>query len=209
MQCPSKTKNQSSTVYFANLRRITFSLRRILYFLAIDNERKNTNTIDCPKKNVTKMQERRKFPSFCHRAGRIRKLQKNAGCTFPKKRQLFTGYPPKKQGTWPVRSQTRPRVVKVYRLRNEEANQFVIADHSENEERYNDARWCRCYEVTLLMKKNEIRTDRKYPLTTPEHTSVLQNTKAFFFFHERNLYSSCSRIYSSIVKTWHSYQEYT
>jgi hypothetical protein len=37
---------------------------------------KNTNTIDCPKKNFTNLQERRKFPSFCHRAGRIRKLRK-------------------------------------------------------------------------------------------------------------------------------------
>ncbi len=32
----------------------------------------NANTIDCPKKNFTKLQERRKFPSFCHRTGRIR-----------------------------------------------------------------------------------------------------------------------------------------
>jgi hypothetical protein len=61
-------------------------------------------------------------------------------------------------------------------LRNEETNQFAIADHLENEERYNDPRrWC-CYEATLLMKKNEIRKDRKHPLTTPEYASVRQST---------------------------------
>jgi hypothetical protein len=30
----------------------------------------------------------------------------------------------------PVRSQARPRVAKVHGLRNEETNQFAIADHS-------------------------------------------------------------------------------
>jgi hypothetical protein len=31
------------------------------------------------------------------------------------------------------------------------------------EERYNDTRRWRCYEAVLLMKENEIRTDRKHP----------------------------------------------
>jgi hypothetical protein len=79
------------------------------------------------------------------------------------------------------------------------------------------------------MKKNEIRTDKEAPLTTPVDASVLEYYRASpedhfkmrasspkrqrFFFRERekaiafsfsikrNLYSSCSRIYSSIVKT--------
>jgi hypothetical protein len=42
------------------------------------------------------------------------------------------------------------------------------------EEQYNDTRRRRCYEAALLMKKNEIRTDRKHPLTTPEQASVLR-----------------------------------
>jgi hypothetical protein len=46
----------------------------------------------------------------------------------------------------------------------------------ENEEEYNDTRRWRCYEVALLMKKNEIREDRKHPLTTPEYVSVRQST---------------------------------
>jgi hypothetical protein len=92
-------------------------------------------------------------------------------------------------------------------------------------EQYNNTRRWLCYEAALLMKKNEIRKDRKYSLTTPEHGSVLQSTMSPFksfpsgfkenqrgrnslegkekkiFFHKRNLYSSCSRIYSSIVRT--------
>jgi hypothetical protein len=36
-----------------------------------------------------------------------------------------------------------------------------------------------------------------------------EKSKAFSDTIKRNLYSSCSCIYSSIVKTWHSYQEYT
>ena len=80
------------------------------------------------------------------------------------------------------------------------------------------------------MKKNEIRTDEEAPLTTPVDASVLEyyrpspedplqvaknlfakrqkfflrkreKAKAFSFSIKRNLYSSCSRIYSSIVKT--------
>jgi hypothetical protein len=79
------------------------------------------------------------------------------------------------------------------------------------------------------MKKNEIRTDEEAPLTTPVDASVLeyyrpspevsssggwnlrrdrnsffrkrQKAKAFSFSIKRNLYSSYSRIYSSIVKT--------
>ena len=74
------------------------------------------------------------------------------------------------------------------------------------------------------------------PLTTPEHASVLGalclpsrvllqvartrrgrnsflgkegKAKAFSFSVKGNLYSSCSRIYSTIVKSCHSYQEYT
>jgi hypothetical protein len=39
LRCPSKKKNQSRTSYFANVRRITFNLRRTLYFLTIDNEK--------------------------------------------------------------------------------------------------------------------------------------------------------------------------
>jgi hypothetical protein len=81
------------------------------------------------------------------------------------------------------------------------------------------------------MKKNEIRTDEEAPLTTPVDASVLEyyraspedplqvaknllrsdresflgkekKLEAFFSFSIKgNLYSSCSRIYSSIVKT--------
>ena len=79
------------------------------------------------------------------------------------------------------------------------------------------------------MKKNEIRTDEEAPLTTPVDASVLEyyrpspedryrmrctfceateilfrkreKAKAFSFSIKRKLYSSCSRIYSSIVKT--------
>ncbi len=105
-------------------------------------------------------------------------------------------------------------------------------------EEYNDTRRWRCYEAALLMKKNEIRTDEEAPLNTPVDASVLEyyrasprgtnqiaknlqrrvrvsflgkekKLKAFSFSIKRNLYSSSSRIYSSIVKTWHSYQEYT
>jgi hypothetical protein len=47
---------------------------RILYFLVIDNERKNTSTTNCPKKNFTKLQERRRFSSFGHTAEKIREL---------------------------------------------------------------------------------------------------------------------------------------
>ena len=97
-------------------------------------------------------------------------------------------------------------------------------------EQYNDTRRWRCYEAALLMKKNEIRTDEEAPLTTPVDASVLEyyrasprgshqiaknplrsdrvsflgkekKLKAFSFSIKRNLYSSCSRIYSSIVKT--------
>jgi hypothetical protein len=94
-------------------------------------------------------------------------------------------------------------------------------------EEYNDTRRWRCYEAALLMKKNEIRTDEEAPLTTPVDASVLEyyraspedrirwpsakrqsfflgkekKLKAFSFSIKRNLYSSCSRIYSSIVKT--------
>jgi hypothetical protein len=102
---------------------------------------------------------------------------------------------------------------------------------------YTDTRRWRCYEAALLMKKDEIRTDRQTgPLTTPKHASVLgalclasrvllnvartrrcrnsflgkeKKAKVFSFSIKRNLYSSCSRIYSSIVKSCHSYQEYT
>jgi hypothetical protein len=77
--------------------------------------------------------------------------------------------------------------------------------------------------------RTEIRTDEEAPLTTPVDASVLEyyrpspeeqlqvaknllskRQKSFFrkrekakifFFCLRNLYSSCSRIYSSIVKT--------
>jgi hypothetical protein len=96
------------------------------------------------------------------------------------------------------------------------------------EEQYNDTRRWRCYEAASLMKKNEIRTDRKHLLTTPEDASVLRalclvprvflrprrtrrgrnsflgkekKAKAFSFSIKRNLYSSFSRIYSSIVKS--------
>jgi hypothetical protein len=41
-------------------------------------------------------------------------------------------------------------------------------------EQYNDTRRCLCYEVVLLMKKNEIRTDEETPLTTPVDVSVLE-----------------------------------
>jgi hypothetical protein len=97
-------------------------------------------------------------------------------------------------------------------------------------EPYNNTRRWRCYEAALLMKKNEIRTDEEAPLTTPVDASVLEyysaspeeqlqvaknllakrrkfffrkreKAKAFSFSIKRNLYSSCSRIYSSIVKT--------
>jgi hypothetical protein len=79
------------------------------------------------------------------------------------------------------------------------------------------------------MKKNEIRTDEESPFTTPVDVSVLEyyrpspegplqvagtiegsektffrkreKATAFSFSIKRNLYSSCSRIYSSIVKT--------
>jgi hypothetical protein len=47
---------------------------------------------------------------------------------------------------------------------------------SMNEERYNDTRRWRWYEAVLLMKKIEIRKDRKHPLTTLEYVSVRQNT---------------------------------
>jgi hypothetical protein len=116
----------------------------------------------------------------------------------------------------------------VHRLSNEESKKFVIEITQDNEEGYNDTRRWRCYETDLLMKKNEIRTDRKHPLTTPKNVSVRQNTmysskrspsgrkeaqrqkfflgkekktKAFFFFHKKILYSTCSRINSSMVKT--------
>ena len=108
----------------------------------------------------------------------------------------------------------------------EVAKQFAIADHSREWNKYNDTRrWC-CYETALLMKKNEIRTDEEAPLTTPVDASVLRyyrpspedrllvartiegtenflgkEKKHFSFSIKRNLNSSCSRIYSSIVKT--------
>ncbi len=74
-----------------------------------------------------------------------------------------------------VRSQARPRVAKVHRLRNEEANRLQLQISQENEEEYNDTRRWTCYEAALLMK-NEIRKDRKHPLTTPEYASVRQST---------------------------------
>ncbi len=52
------------------------------------------------------------------------------------------------------------------------------------EERYNDTRRCPCYESALLMKKNEIRTDRKHTLTTPEHVSVPRSSEHYVFFEE-------------------------
>ncbi len=60
----------------------------------------------------------------------------------------------------------------------------------ENEEEYKDTRRWRFYEVVLLMKKNEIRKDRKHPLTTPEYASVRQSTmsssKRFPSVHNSN-----------------------
>ena len=59
MQCPSKTKPIKYTA-----RKIEVSppvCCRTLYFLVIDNERENTSTTNRPKKNFTKLQERRKF----------------------------------------------------------------------------------------------------------------------------------------------------
>ena len=41
-------------------------------------------------------------------------------------------------------------------------------------EQYNDTRRWRYYEASLLMKKNEIRTDEEAPLTTPVDASVLR-----------------------------------
>jgi hypothetical protein len=52
---------------------------------------KNTNTIDYPKKNFTKLQE-----LSATEPEEFENSEKNAGCMFPK-RQLFTGYPTKKQ----------------------------------------------------------------------------------------------------------------
>jgi hypothetical protein len=64
---------------------------RTLYFLAIDNERENTSTTNRPKKNFTKLQERRRF--FLRHSKEIREnsvcTAKKMQCTFPK-RQLFT-----------------------------------------------------------------------------------------------------------------------
>ena len=48
----------------------------------------------------------------------------------------------------------------MHRLRNEETKQIAIEITQVN--------------GVLLMKKNEIRTDRKHPLTTPEDASVLR-----------------------------------
>jgi hypothetical protein len=42
------------------------------------------------------------------------------------------------------------------------------------EEQYYDTRIWHCCEAVLLMNKNEIRTNRKLPLPTPEHASVLR-----------------------------------
>ena len=55
----------------------------------------------------------------------------------------------------------------------EVAEQFTTANTKENG-KYNDTRRWRCYEATLLMKKNETRTDEESPLTTPVDASVLE-----------------------------------
>ncbi len=51
--------NQITVVAFADVDDV-FDARRTPSY----NKRKNTNTINRPKKNFTKMQERRKFSSF-------------------------------------------------------------------------------------------------------------------------------------------------
>jgi hypothetical protein len=116
----------------------------------------------------------------------------------------------------------------VAQIAYEVAEQFPQLHTGERMEEYNDTRRWRCYEAALLMKKNEIRTDEEAPLTTPVDASVLEYYRAspegsaaelrsakrqkfflgkekklkhFSFSIKRNLYSSCSRIYSSIVKT--------
>jgi len=64
----------------------------------------------------------------------------------------------------------------VAQIAYEVAEQFPQLQTAKTMEEYNDTRRWRCYEAALLMKKNEIRTDRNHPLTTPEHVSILQST---------------------------------
>jgi hypothetical protein len=66
----------------------------------------------------------------------------------------------------------------VAQIAYEVTKQFTTVEKRKRMELYNDTRrWC-CYEVALLMKKNEIRTDEEAPLTTLVDASVLEYYRA-------------------------------
>jgi hypothetical protein len=137
----------------------------------------------------------------------------------------------------PVRSQARPRVAKVAQIAYEVTKQFTIVGNSrewnntrhkkmallrgsftDEEERDKDWRGNildhtrrRVCSRVLSCKPRRIASEC---VTSSAKTQRFffrkrEKGKAFSFSIKRNLYSSCSRIYSSIVKTWNSYQEYT
>ena len=179
MQCPSKTKPIKYNVAKNEVSPPVCC--RTLYFLAIDNEKENTSTTNCPKKNFTKLQERRRF--FLRHSKEIREnsvcaLRKQCNARFQNDNcSLFS--PPKNRARNLCRSQaSKTENSEVAQIAYEVAEQFPQLHTGERMEEYNDTRRWRCYEAALLMKKNEIRTDEEAPLTTPVDASVLEYYRA-------------------------------
>ena len=126
-----ENKNQSSTPWQNEVSPPVCC--RILYFLAIDNERENTSTTNRPKKNFTKLQERRRF--FLRHSKEIREnsvcTAKKMQCTFPKT-TIVHCLAPQKIGreTCVDLKQARPSVAKVAQIAYEVAEQFHNCKHS-------------------------------------------------------------------------------
>ena len=131
-----------------------------------------------------------------------------------------------------VRSQARPRVAKVHRLRTRKTKQFAIestrvngrtiqrhkkmallrGSFTDEEERdkerqeapFDHTRRRVCSQSTMSLLKSFLLAPKRTWRGRNSFLGKEKKAKAFSFSIKRNLYSSCSRIYSSIVKSWHS-----